>query len=235
MNGPMLCFGDSNTYGYDPRSYLGSRYPTEERWTGILKGRGWEILNCGENGREIPHRASELEALDRLLIEIAAGSRGALAELYHRTRTAVYGITLSYVKNAHDAQDLTQDAFVRIWEKAPQYRPQGSPMAWILAVARNLALMALRQRERQADLSEEEWDAIPAEGPALSPEERELLQTALAALEEQERRIVVLHAVTGLKHREIAQLLELPLATVLSKYHRALKKLKVRLEGDDAR
>ena len=90
-------------------------------------------------------------------------------------------------------------------------------MAWILAVARNLALMALRQRERQADLSEEEWDAIPAEGPALSPEERELLQTALAALEEQERRIVVLHAVTGLKHREIAQLLELPLATVLSK------------------
>lgn len=67
MNGPMLCFGDSNTYGYDPRSYLGSRYPTEERWTGILKGRGWEILNCGENGREIPHRASELEALDRLL------------------------------------------------------------------------------------------------------------------------------------------------------------------------
>ena len=141
------------------------------------------------------------EALDRLLIEIAAGSREALAELYHRTRTAVYGITLSYVKNAHDAQDLTQDAFVRIWEKAPQYRPQGSPMAWILAVARNLALMALRQRERQADLSEEEWDAIPAEGPALSPEERELLQTALAALEEQERRIVVLHAVTGLKHR----------------------------------
>ena len=89
------------------------------------------------------------EALDRLLIEIAAGSREALAELYHRTRTAVYGITLSYVKNAHDAQDLTQDAFVRIWEKAPQYRPQGSPMAWILAVARNLALMALRQRERQ--------------------------------------------------------------------------------------
>ena len=67
MNGPMLCFGNSNTYGYDPRSYLGSRYPTEERWTGILKGRGWEILNCGENGREIPHRASELEALDRLL------------------------------------------------------------------------------------------------------------------------------------------------------------------------
>lgn len=81
-------------------------------------------------------------------------------------------------------------------------------MAWILAVARNLALMALRQRERQADLSEEEWDAIPAEGPALSPEERELLQTALAALEEPgaaDRGAPRRH---WLKHREIAQLLE---------------------------
>ena len=57
----------------------------------------------------------------------------------------------------------------------------------------------------------------------------------MGTLEEQARRIVLLHAVTGLKHREIAQLLELPLATVLSKYHRALKKLKAQLEGDDVR
>ena len=61
------------------------------------------------------------------------------------------------------------------------------------------------------------------------------MQNALAALEEQERRIVVLHAVTGLKHREVAALLELPLATVLSKYHRGLRKLKLRLEGDGIR
>lgn len=142
---------------------------------------------------------------------------------------------MSYVKNAHDAQDLTQDAFVRIWEKAPQYRPQGSPMAWILAVAPEPGADGFAAERTSGGSERGGVDAIPAEGPALSPEERELLQTALAALEEQERRIVVLHAVTGLKHREIAQLLELPLATVLSKYHRALKKLKVRLEGDDAR
>ena len=61
------------------------------------------------------------------------------------------------------------------------------------------------------------------------------VEQALGTLEEQARRIVLLHAVTGLKHREIAQLLELPLATVLSKYHRALKKLKAQLEGDDVR
>ena len=56
-----------------------------------------------------------------------------------------------------------------------------------------------------------------------------------AALGDAERRIVLLHAVTGMKHREIAALLELPLPTVLSKYHRALKKMRSCLEGDDAR
>ena len=63
---------------------------------------------------------------------------------------------------------------------------------------------------------------------------REVLQQALASLGDVERQVVLLHAVTGLKHREIAALLEMPLATVLSKYHRALKKLRVQLEGDDA-
>ena len=131
-----------------------------------------------------------------------------------------------------DAQDVTQDAFVRVWEGAVQYRPQGSPMAWLLTITRNLARMKLRQGARQAELSEEEWEAIPADSPSVTPEDRELLQTALAALEDQERQVVLLHAVTGLKHREIAALLEMPLATVLSKYHRALKKLKNKLKGD---
>ena len=57
---------------------------------------------------------------------------------------------------------------------------------------------------------------------------------ALADLSDEERRVVLLHAVTGMKHREIAALLELPLPTVLSKYHRALKKMRSLLEGDDA-
>lgn len=78
-----------------------------------------------------------------------------------------------------------------------------------------------------------EWDAIPA-GAAVGPEDRALLQTALAGLGGDERQIVLLHAVSGLKHRQIAELTHMPLATVLSKYHRALKKLRVLLKGEDA-
>lgn len=64
----LLCFGDSNTYGYDPRSWLGDRYPADIRWTDVLaRAAGWEVVNAGQNGREIPHRAAELAQVDELL------------------------------------------------------------------------------------------------------------------------------------------------------------------------
>ena len=178
---------------------------------------------------------TDQDMLRRLLTRVAAGEREALAELYHCTRAAVYGLALSYLRNAHDAHDITQDVYVRVWDRAGQYRPTGSPLGWILTVCRNLCRTQLRREERYAVLSDEEWDAIPTEERGLDAVERTLLRHALAALGEEERRIVLLHAVAGMKHREIAALLELPLATVLSKYRRALKKIRIYLEGDDVR
>ena len=65
----MICYGDSNTYGYDPRSFLGGRYPTEDRWVDILaKKLGWESVNAGMNGREIPQDPVIFEPADLLLI-----------------------------------------------------------------------------------------------------------------------------------------------------------------------
>ena len=61
MKKRILCFGDSNTYGYDPRSYLGGRYPEDSRWPSILSAMPeWDTLNLGENGREIPCRPPAL-------------------------------------------------------------------------------------------------------------------------------------------------------------------------------
>ena len=179
--------------------------------------------------RQTPDR----QELDRLLAAVAAGEQEALGELYRRTRGAVYAMALGLLKNAHDAQDVTQDTFVKIWESAGQYRSKGSPMAWVLTVTRNLARMRLRQSARLGELTEEEWNAIPAQAPNVTAEDRIVLQNALSRLSAQERQIVMLHAASGLKHREIAALLELPLSTVLSKYRRALEKLKTQLEGDD--
>lgn len=176
-------------------------------------------------------KAEGRRELEQLLSGIAAGRPEDMSELYSRTRTAVYSLALSYLGNAHDAQDITQDTFVQVWERAGQYRPNGSPMGWLLTVCRNLALMRIRKADRHADLDDSVWDAIPAEEKGLSVEERALLQDALALLDKNERRVVMLHAAAGMKHREIAVLLEMPLATVLSKYHRAIKKLRAFMKG----
>lgn len=176
-------------------------------------------------------KAEGRRELERLLSGIAAGRPEDMSELYSRTRTAVYSLALSYLGNAHDAQDITQDTFVQVWERAGQYRTNGSPMGWLLTVCRNLALMRIRKADRHADLDDSGWDAIPAEEKGLSVEERALLQDALALLDKNERRVVMLHAAAGMKHREIAVLLEMPLATVLSKYHRAIKKLRAFMKG----
>lgn len=67
----ILCFGDSNTFGYDPRSYIGSQYPADVRWTGLLQNVGWEVANCGQNGRCIP-REPQFPAVADLLRRVRA-------------------------------------------------------------------------------------------------------------------------------------------------------------------
>ena len=65
----VICFGNSNTYGYDPRSYLGSRYDSHSRWVDILvEETGWSVCNMGQNGREIPTVAPSFPADTDLLI-----------------------------------------------------------------------------------------------------------------------------------------------------------------------
>ena len=64
----ILCFGDSNTYGYDPRSYFGGQYPAQHRWVDLLAQKlGCKAVNAGENGREIPRREGELQRFDLML------------------------------------------------------------------------------------------------------------------------------------------------------------------------
>ncbi len=68
MGHRIVCYGDSNTYGYDPRSYLGGRYPETVRWTALLSADGWTVINEGENGRSIPRLEREIEAAKPIIL-----------------------------------------------------------------------------------------------------------------------------------------------------------------------
>lgn len=66
----VLCYGDSNTYGYDPRSFLDERYPESVRWTALLEQQGWQVFNQGENGRSIPRREWELKEIAQMICRL---------------------------------------------------------------------------------------------------------------------------------------------------------------------
>ena len=165
--------------------------------------------------------------LEEYMAQIAKGDRDALGALYHQANTAVYSFALSILKNTSDAEDALHDCFLDIYQAAEHYRPQGKPMAWVLTITRNLAISRLREHGRTEPLVQEDWQDRLADHPAVTHEDRMMLEAVLSALSDEERQIVTLHALTGLRHREIAALLGLPLPTVLSKYSRALKKLQL--------
>jgi len=165
----------------------------------------------------------------RWIAGIAAGDTSCLEALYHATRSAVYAFALSILKNSHDAEDVLQDCYLNIHAAASAYRSAGKPMAWILTITKNLCYQHLRRQKHLADLPQEDWEPWLAHREGLTPEDRAAIRQCMEGLADQERQIVVLHAVAGFRHREIGELLELPLSTVLSKYHRAIKKLREQL------
>lgn len=177
-----------------------------------------------------PDAVNDPAQAELLIKRIAQGDRDALAELYSACRVSVYGFAMSILKEKTDAEDVLQEVFVRVWQSAPGYRAQGKPMAWLLTIARNLSNDAVRGRNRLSPLSEE----LPTEGGSERSDDRIVLDAAMSVLAKDERQIVMLHAVSGMRHREIAQILSMPLSTVLSKYSRATKKLQKEIRGGEA-
>lgn len=174
---------------------------------------------------------------EKLLLLTARGDREAFQQLYQKTDQTIYGFILSIVKNPTDAEELMQETYLKVWVSAGSYQPQGKPLAWMFTIARNLCYMRFRDRRQEADLGLNELaelelgEACPQIEDAA---DRLVLQAALSSLNEEERQIVLLKTAGGMKHREIASALGLPLATVLSKYNRSMKKLQklLREEGE---
>ncbi len=173
---------------------------------------------------------NENDVIEKYIRDIAGGDKGALASLYQDTYASVYGFALSVLKNPADAEDVQQEVYVKIWQAAADYTPMGKPMAWIFTITRSQALMALRQKNRTTPVAPEAWESLFSGETDADAEDRTVMSAVMDQLEEDERQIVILHAAGGLKHREIATLLGMKLSTVLSRYSRALQKLRRALE-----
>lgn len=179
------------------------------------------------------HSGRQDDIIETYIKKIAESDKEALALLYEKTYAAVYGFALSILKNRQDAEDVLHDTYIQIWNAADSYTPAGKPLAWIFTIARNLALMQLREQNHTVAVSPEDWQNLFVDKPTVNHEDCLVLASILGILSDEERQIVMLHTMTGMKHREIAELLHLRLSTVLSKYNRALKKLRNALKEAD--
>ena len=165
------------------------------------------------------------EVLSAELEKLRGGSLEALEAVFLDLRTPVFTVLLRLVRNRELAEDLTQEVFLRLWQTPPGPEIR-SPRAWLFRVAHNLALDALRRPG-----SEELPEQLPQDGFDEGIHCRLDLEAALASLPVRDREIVTLHLNVGLRFREIAEILELPLGTVLWRHSRAITALRERLDG----
>ena len=181
------------------------------------------------------NRNNKIEIDEKLFKRLAKDDMSALDELYALTERTMYAYSLSLTRDHQVALDLMQDTYVKILSAAHLYKPMGKPLAWMFTIAKNLHYSNTKKEKRSIPMEPEEVADDRRFSYVTDMDDRIVLEGVLSLLTEEEMEIVMLHAVSGMKHKEIADGLGLNLSTTLSKYHRALKKLREYLEGKEAR
>lgn len=172
------------------------------------------------------------ELIESCILSLSNDNPSGLDNLYELIKTDIYAYALSKVCNKYDAEDIMQDTFLQIYKNAKLYTPQGKPLAWILTIETNLINRYYQLKSRTISL-DENLSSNQIANNLIDRKEinNDFIKRLLNILKEDEREIISLHIVSGLKFREIAKLLNKPLSTILSKYNRAIKKLQRKNKG----
>lgn len=186
-----------------------------------------------------PLVAGDAESDRQLVDQAKAGEPAACDALARRHRRAAYLLALQMLGNRDDAMDVTQDAMLRFFSTLKSFDATRRVQPWLFTIVRNQVRDLWRQRQRRPADAAGESDALVGQlaGPQPSPEadlhRRELKKRvwrALAALPPEKREIIVLRDFHDLSYRDIAQVLDIPIGTVMSRLHGARRQLRARLE-----
>lgn len=170
---------------------------------------------------ESPSKMTEEELLDR----VHQGDRAAFGEIFHLHRGRAYAFAFQYLHNAEDARDVVQEAFIKVLENIRLFDRERRFGPWLLTVVRNQCIDHLRRkRRRPADElapTLEDYRHIAADRQVLRNEVWE----ALEKLSRDHREIIFLKDYQGHSYSEIAEILNIPLGTVMSRLHHARRNL----------
>ena len=181
--------------------------------------------------------AEEVQA--QLVRRIAARDLGAMSDFYDQTATPLFSVVLRILNDTGEAEEVIQDVFVQIWEKAATFDPLlGAAFHWALSITRHRAIDRLRSRQRRTRLADQlvetgAADPAPADVPdldALESDEAASVRSALRSLPADQRQAIEMAFFGGLTHPEIAEALGEPLGTVKARIRRGLLKLRESLQ-----
>ena len=172
---------------------------------------------------------------EQLVAQIGRGKIDALAVLVRRHQEQALRLASRTLGDWHLAEDVVQDAFLRVNRAAPRYKPDAKFSTWFYRIVVNLCMDALRKQQRRgASTAEpESHSGSPQDDPQQQYQVQELqaaVQVALNQLNERQRVAVVLHRFEGLSHREIAEVTETSVSAVESVLVRAYRKLRQQLK-----
>lgn len=177
-----------------------------------------------------------------LMARIGTGDHAAFRVLVERHQNAVIGTVAKMLGSPNDAEDISQQVFLRIWRNAKRYQPDAKFTTYLFTITRNLVFNETRRRGRKKEVSSEEREENAHHQIADSPDRRpdaELLQAelsqavdaAIATLPETQRMAVILRRYEQLSYEEIAEVLQLSVSAVKSLLFRARGTLKEALSG----
>ncbi len=174
---------------------------------------------------------------EALLAGMAVGEQAAAIEFVRRYQRRVFGLAYSMTSDAGVAEEVAQEALIRVWRHAPVFDPRrGSVTSWVLTITRNLTIDALRMR-RAVPTDPDDFAATAMMSLEHNPEDavqrgdaRDMVRTALSALPAEQRRAVVLAAVYGRTAMEISEEEGIPLGTAKTRIRTGLIKMRAAVE-----
>lgn len=182
---------------------------------------------------------------DAALIERCRnGDIAAFEPLVEKYRQRVWRLAYNVLRDREEAWDVAQEAFIRAYQALPAFRGQSAFYTWLFRIVMNVAADRARARAARGRafgterVPEEDWDRVMVDQPtgdqspheaAATAQDRERIMQALATLSEQHRDIIMLSDIEGLSYKEIADVLEIPMGTVMSRLHNARRRLRTAL------
>ena len=191
---------------------------------------------------KISSPAEELQRTQDIALIQRVGRRDepAFAELYERFSPRLYGLALRLVNNAKDAEDILQESFRQIWNRAGTYDPKlSSGSSWAMMIVWHKAMDRLRTRHRVERITDSaaayshfaETDETSCLQPLVT-ERRQEVHQALAQIKDDQREALNLAFFSGLTHQQISEQLQVPLGTIKARIRRGLLRLHELLERD---